>query len=49
MDAHLSTEKNPWAKKLPFHDQSQARKSKFLEQSGGGDGGFGGVGGLSTY
>ena len=39
MDAHLSTEKKPLASKFPFHDESLARKSKFLEQSGGGGGG----------
>ena len=44
MNAYLSTEKKPSAKKFPFHDESQARKSKFLEQSGGGGGG--GVGGV---
>ena len=43
MDAHLSTEKKPLASKFPFHDESLARKSKFLEQSGGG-GGVGWVG-----
>ena len=41
MDAHLSTEKKPRAKKLGFHYESEARKSKILEQSGGGGGGGG--------
>ena len=36
MDAYLSTEKKPRAKKLPFHYESSARKSNLLEQSGGG-------------
>ena len=40
MDAYLSTKKKPLVKKLPFHDESQARDSKYLEQSGGGGGGF---------
>ena len=40
MDAYLTTEKKPLAKKSPFHDESLARKSKFLEQSGGGGGGW---------
>ena len=39
MDAYLTTEKKPLAKKSPFHDESLARKSKILEQSGGGGGG----------
>ena len=39
MDAHLSKEKKPRAKKLAFHYESYTRKSKFLEQSGGGGGG----------
>ena len=38
MDAYLRTEK----KLFPYHDESQARKSKFLEQNGGGSGGGGG-------
>ena len=35
--------KKPLASKFPFHDESLARKSKFLEQSGGGGGGGGWV------
>ena len=38
VDAYLTTEKKPLAKKSPFHDESLARKSKILEQSGGGGG-----------
>ena len=36
MDAYLSTEKKPLAKKFPFYNESQTPKSNFLEQSGGG-------------
>ena len=39
MDAYLSTEKKPRAKKLPLHYESSARKSNLLVQSGGGGGG----------
>ena len=35
----LEYRKKPLAKKFPFHDESLARKSTFLEQSGGGGGG----------
>ena len=42
MDAHLSTEKKPLASKIPSYDESLARKSIFLEQSGCGGGGGGG-------
>ena len=36
----LEYRKKPLASKFPFHDESLARKSKFLEQSGGGGGGW---------
>ena len=39
MDAYLSTEKKPRAKKLPFYYESSGRESNSLEQSGGGGGG----------
>ena len=45
MEAHLSKEKKPRAKKLAFHYESYTRKSFFLEQSGGGGGRGVGCGG----
>ena len=44
MNVYMSIKKKPRAKKLPIHYESLARKSKLLDQSGGGGDG-GGVGG----